>query len=299
MTIATSPTLTCPCRIAGIRDETYHADALGFAEPSLSASIATKLVSRSPYHAWLAHPRLGGKPSTPTEQMERGTLLHALVFGTPPPVVVVDAADFKGKAAQAERDAARAEGKIPLVTAKWAEIQAQADRICEGLLRKGILLGGGASEEVFLWEEDSAFGPVLCRGRLDHHFLPVDVALVYDLKTTENANPDDCARSLYNYGYDVQWAAYTSAVRALRPDLADQVEMRFLFAEVETGVVVQIAPDIKFQDLGMRRWRRAVETWARCLYQDEWPDYGSQVIEVTAPAWALSREDRIEEEEGI
>ena len=37
----------------------YHADPCP--EPSLSASVARTLIDRSPLHAWMKHPKLGGQ----------------------------------------------------------------------------------------------------------------------------------------------------------------------------------------------------------------------------------------------
>ena len=42
----------------------YHADP--GETPTLSASIAKRIVNESPLHAWLKHPRLGGLPDEPT-----------------------------------------------------------------------------------------------------------------------------------------------------------------------------------------------------------------------------------------
>ena len=56
----------------------YHADKIGDV-PTLSASIAQRLVTRSPLHAWTHHPRLGGatrkNAKAPTKEMDRGTIV--------------------------------------------------------------------------------------------------------------------------------------------------------------------------------------------------------------------------------
>ena len=57
----------------------YHSDPCD--SPSLSASIAQTIVLESPAHAWLQHPRFGGKQIEPTKEMDRGTLVHALLLG--------------------------------------------------------------------------------------------------------------------------------------------------------------------------------------------------------------------------
>lgn len=284
----TDATLTLPRLWRPGSAAEYHADTAGD-RPSLSASIAGTLVSRSPLHAWRQHPRLGNVNREPSAAMERGTLVHALVLGTEAGVEVIEADSFRSKGAQEARDAARAAGRIPLLAAEYAEVEAMADAVRTNLRSLGITLDG-ESEIAVSWEEDSSLGPVLCRGMMDH--LVLDRGLVMDLKTTRDAHPLKCARSMVEYNYDVQWAAYTSAVAALRPDLAGRVEMLFLFVESEPPYcVTPVLPDGSMRELGEMRWGRAVETWARCLAADYWPAYATEPIYVSAPPWALQIEE--------
>ena len=143
------------------------------------------------------------------------------------------------------------------------------------------------------WHEtDSGTGaPVVCRGMLDH-FEVGAIATVYDLKTTESAAPPACERSAYLYGYDIQAAAYTSAVTKLHPEMAGLVEFVFLFAETTPPYAVYpCRPDGTFRELGERRWQRAVDLWAGCLRTGQWPGYTQHVGLLSAPTWALSQEE--------
>src|SRR5690606_35973039 len=87
---------------------------------SLSASIARVLVGRSQQHAWCAHPRLN--PNYEAEQksaFDFGTAAHeALLLGMDR-VHVIDAKDWRKAETQAERDGARASGKIPILRDKY------------------------------------------------------------------------------------------------------------------------------------------------------------------------------------
>ena len=57
----------------------YVADPV--VRPSLSASIGWTLLTRSPLHAWAAHPRLGQADETaPTKAMDFGTVAHRLLL---------------------------------------------------------------------------------------------------------------------------------------------------------------------------------------------------------------------------
>ncbi len=93
------------------------------------------------------------------------------------------------------------------------------------------------------------------------------------------------------YGYDVQRAAYTSALRTIKPELAGREDFVFLFCEIEEPFcVTPVRPDGQFRDLGQRRWERAVQTWRDCLRFDNWPGYSDRIIDVAPMPWALARE---------
>ena len=59
----------------------YHADCCPV--PSLSSSIARKLINESPAHAYLAHPKLGKGPNESTNSLSLGSLVHSLMDDNP------------------------------------------------------------------------------------------------------------------------------------------------------------------------------------------------------------------------
>jgi hypothetical protein len=279
------------CLLPPMSARAYHADPCDV--PSLSASCAKKLLSESPLHAWLSHPKLGGQRSAPTEAMRRGSLLHALILEDGAGVVKIDADSYRTAAAKAQRDAAEAAGDVPVLASEYADAVAVADDVCVQLLAMGVCLDG-ESEVGIEWREESARGPIVCRGRMDHVWLHRSVVL--DLKTCDNANPATIGKRCYDLGYDVQRAAYVSALRKLRPG----TDPRFLFVFVEElpagapqrAIVQPVELDADFCAIGEKRWRRAVETWAACTESGVWPAYGEAgtVVDVSAPRWALMDE---------
>lgn len=261
----------------------YHADPVDPSMPSLSASTAHTLLSRSPYHAWLEHPRLGGQRRDATRAMGAGTLIHSLVLGQANGAIeIIDAADFKTKASRELRDAALAEGHTPILLHEHQEAELAALRISERAAAKGITFLG-ESEVKIKWAE----GSVLCRGMIDHTRGPV----LYDLKTIKSADLRTITRHMTEYGYDVQRAAYVSAWSKMHPELEGVIDFVFVF--VETSPPYCVTPcrvDGMRRELGDLRWKRAVRAWERCLRTNTWPDYSEGIATIECRPWELDEE---------
>jgi hypothetical protein len=269
---------------AGISHARYHADDLA-ETPTLSASLAHLLLTRSPAHSYLAHPRLGmSRPADESSAaLDTGSIIHDMLLGGGAELVVVDAKDYRTKVAQEARDAARARGTIPILPAKLAGLQRAASAIrCQIPELEGM-----RHEVTALWK---SAGGVLCRGRMDA--LPQDgAAVIADLKTTANARDASRGAHAVKYGWHVSAAAYTEAVETLVPENAGRVSYLWLIAEVEEPYgVIQAAPSRELLALGARQWRRAVAMWEECLRTDHWPGYGEDLVEIEAPAWAIAED---------
>jgi hypothetical protein len=278
-------------RILDCTDEEYFADPLP--TPSLSQSVAHTLLAKSPYHAWLQHPKLGGVGRAPTKSQDNGSLVHALLLGVGKEIAIIDAADFRSKAAREERDAARTNGRIPVLQHEAADAMLVVADIKLGLTELGITLAG-VSEIKVAWSEETSLGPVLCRGMLDH--VIVDRGVIFDVKTCKSAHPRACTSHIIEYGYHLQSAAYSSWLRKFRPELAGRESFTFLFVEeLPEGsprrvVITPVALNGQFRALGERRWARACETWAHCVQSNTWSGYADRVLKLDAPKWALANE---------
>src|SRR5262245_60670140 len=107
--------------VHSISADAYHIDPCP--SPSLSASIAKLLSSRTPLHAWYAHPRLNPAYEVDTDQkFDIGTACHSLILNDPRIFHIVDADDWRTKDAKAQRDEARAAGKVPLLALQWKRV---------------------------------------------------------------------------------------------------------------------------------------------------------------------------------
>jgi hypothetical protein len=221
--------------------------------------------------------------------MDIGTVVHELILGgdSPDGIQVLDFPDYRTNAARLARDSAKLAGKTPVLEKDYAVCRAAVRAVREQLAGFGIKLDG-QSEGVGLWTERADDGTeVLCRCRVDHWTEPV----IYDLKTTSDAHPDKCVRSIVDHGYDVQAAAYTSAAEKSFPELAGLVSFINIFVEMEPPyLVTPIKQDGSFTTMGRSKWRRAVNLWAKCLKENHWPGYATEPVMVSAPNWAVTQE---------
>jgi hypothetical protein len=280
-------------RILPVTEDQYFADPCEV--PSLSQSIAHTLITRSPAHAYAEHPRLG-KPADAEDEkataaVNEGSVIHSLLLGRGAPLDVIKADNYTTKVAKELRDAALKAKRIPILEWRYDEIIVAAAALRANIAQYGIEFNGD-SEVAIEWREPGIDGDVLCRGRMDH--VVFDRGTVYDLKKISSADPRTCERHAVEYGYDIQHAAYTSAVSKLLPHFAGRVDFVFLFMEIEPPYqVVPCRPSGVLRELGERRWQRAVALWERCLRDEYWPGYTQTITTLEAPPWALAQEETI------
>ena len=240
--------------------------------PAFSQSIANILLDQSPLHAWAAHPMLGKIPRKPTAATDEGNLIHGLLLGKGmEKIEIINHDEYRTNAAKEARDNALAQGLIPVKRKDFDAIHGALTQIQANIAAAGISLEGEC-EQGFEWEETGANGPVLCRGKMD--VVRPSLGEIVDVKKTVNANPQALRRHFTDYGYHVQWAAYTSALEKYKPELAGRIDFKFVFIELEPPYAVCV-PQLSgaMRELGRRQWTRAVLTWERCLATGQWPGY--------------------------
>ncbi len=263
-------------KILNVSTDEYHV------LPGFSATVAKELIARSPAHA---RARAGKVPS---KTLDRGTIIHRLVLGKGEDYEVIQHSNWMTKDAKQKRDEARVRGLVPVLAHELEDYCMAAESIRVQFAERAIVLDG-ESELAITWTEPTEFGDVVCKGMLDHVWL--NSGMILDLKITEDAAPSAVERTSENLGYAIQAAAYTRALTSLDPALAGRVGFAFAFCEPDDPHAVNLSePDGVFQEIGLRRWLRAVRTWAECTKNNHWPSYGTTVNPITAPTWALARE---------
>src|SRR5688572_2201158 len=211
MTIA----ITKPGVYSDIDAATYHARDL-CPQPALSSGLVRELLTGSPRHAWWKSPDLNPAfQADEDDRFDRGSAAHAVLLEgrTDCLAVYPGVRDWKTKASQEFKAAARADGKIPLLEHQFAQVQgmvAVARPQLAAFEDKPTPLSDGKPEQTIVWREDS----VWCRARLD--WLHDDRRTVDDYKSTDgSANPTSWSRTLFNIGYDIQAAWYLRGLRAV------------------------------------------------------------------------------------
>lgn len=264
-------------------DQAYHADPCP--APSLSASIALKVINQSLLHAWRAHPRSPlFKENTTGSSAERGSAAHSLLLGGKP-LATIMADDYRTVAAREARDKAREAGKIPLLVkeAEWVIGMTEIARARFYDLHDGPFY----CERTAIWRSNSGGWR---RARIDT--VSHDGVLIVDYKTTEAAvDALSCERRIADMGLQIQAAAYVQAVEQLHPELAGRV--RFLFQWQEQKPPYALSPPIEmgeaFLSLGRAQWNAACHLWEKALKHNAFPGHSARPHTASPPPWELAR----------
>jgi hypothetical protein len=266
---------------------TYHADPCE--RPSLSSTIAKKLLKQSPLHAWEASPRLNpDHQSKDSATFDIGRAAHRAILGKGddyvaiPDDLLAENGAASTKAAKEFIEEARAAGLTPLKADIVAQVEAMRDHAKIRLAENGIVINPSRSEVVAIAE----FGGVMCRAMIDN--APEDPSLpLYDFKTCEDASPEACIRAVMNYGYDVQAAHYVDCWKGATGETR---AFRFIFQEKpRPHEICVIELDYDAMVMGKKRITRAREMWRICTTQNHWPGYPAGVHQLPLPEFYQSK----------
>lgn len=278
-----------PIASAGVYDipaEAYHADPVPGG--SLSATGARRILPPScpaRYRWWADHHH-----ESPKREYDLGHAAHTLVLGAGPQLVVVDAEDWRTKAARQARDAARDAGQVPLLAADHDTVQAMAAALRGHPVARALLDPERMwPEQTLIWQDHPT--GVWRRARLDTLPRPntgmESRMILADYKTTgKSADPDSIERAVYDHGYHLQAAWYLTGVEAL--GLAETAAYLLIVQEREPPYLVTVAElATDALRIGGQLARRAIGTYAECTASGRWPGYCDDVAYVSLPAWAL------------
>ena len=116
-------------------------------------------------------------------------------------------------------------------------------------------------------------GEIACRARFD--WLTDDRKIVLDYKSTDSAQPEQFIRQIARMGYDLQAAWYTIAVEECA-----QVTPEFVFLAQEISepyACSLVGLSNAYKELGRAKVGGAMDRWARCMNNNQWPAYSTQI----------------------
>lgn len=262
-----------------IDDEDYHRDP-----DSLSSSGARTILWDTP--AKFRADQLKRPDPKPDYDMGHGA--HLYVLGKGPLVVEVDADTWQsGAARQARRDAWDA-GKVPLLAKQVATAKQMAERVRDHP-KAAALLSAGDAEISGYWHDELT--GVRLRWRADWLHPGRSRIIIVDYKSTKNGHPAAFSKSVAEYRYHQQDAWYRDGLIACDVD----TDPLFVFiAQEKTPPYLVSVHEVELPDVerGRALNRKAIELYAKCRENDEWPGYGDQIHAVDFPSYARYREEQ-------
>lgn len=282
--------------------DAYHADPAD--TPSLSASIGKILIGKSPYHAWLAHPKLNPDYAEKhDDKFDLGTAAHDLILeGGTPRICVIDPQEYRSKPTKADpegsipkgwtnnaireaRDLARSNGLTPILPWDNAIIRNMKEAAMKFVAGSEIvgIFDDGKPEQTLVWKDSG----VWCRARLD--WLTTDRRVILDYKSSASAEPGWFSRQIASMSYDFQAAFYLRGLKACgHPD----AKFVFLAQEVDPPHACSlhgIAPSMFA--IAETRVQMAIDLWRECLTSGKWPAYDNRVHWAEATAWQMQQHE--------
>ena len=258
---------------------------------AVSSGVLHTLLSECPLHARLASPWNDAREQDNSKVADTGSAAHKILLeGTEDGIQIIDADDWRTKAAKELRDAAYVEGRIPMLIGKMDGVREMVDAARQYVTSSEIagIFKSGEPEVTLVWTETADDGEIFCKARCD--WLTADRRICLSYKTTQgSANPDSWIRTQLPQ-YDMATMFYERGVLAA--------------CEVEQSVVVHlvqeqtypfscslISLDPAYRALAESKLDRALAQWASCEATGKWPAYPSRICWAEPKAWQLGDEE--------
>lgn len=249
---------------------TYHADPAP--QPSLSNSIAKILLDASPAKAWHSHPRLNQDfRRVEEDKFDIGTAAHSILLEGMDNIVDCEFGDWRKDAAKDMRNAARSQGKTPLLSSQASRVRAMVKAALKFIESSDIASDWQDSDAELtgLAEEDG----IWLRMRSD--IFSVDRSMIVDYKSTTDVSPEAFSRQIVRMRYHQQDAFYRRVAQLLT---GRDPKFVFLAQSTESPYECSLhACDPALREIANAEVERAVAIWRECITKNKWPSYGGGI----------------------
>lgn len=269
--------MTTPGIHNDVPEAEYHAD-----RDSLSVSGAKVLLRSPAKFRWQQdHP-------VHKDAFDFGTAAHTKVLGIGAEIVAIDVDSRRGKAWTEPADAARAEGKVPLLRKDAETVDAMADKLSEHTMAMRLLSEGRPEVSAYALDERTG---IMRRGRFD--WLNED--MLVDYKTCLSSEARQFGSAAAKFGYDMQAAWYL--------DLATDCGLAprgFVFIAQEKEAPYEVAC-IQLDPLAVNAARalndRALEMFRDCTAAGLWPGHTpDRIVAAEVPGWRWTEYNTLTQE---
>lgn len=274
--------ITEPGIYRGVLDADYREDPCPI--PSLTQSLCKIINERSPKHAWTACASLNNDWLPDDDpKFDVGNAAHKLVLGRGKDFEIIDADDWRTKAAKDTRiDAAKA-GKIGILSYQFerASTMAQATFRQIGKHEDSDAFTNGAAEVMICWQE----GGIWFRSLID--WLHDDQRTVDDFKSTGmSVAPHVLGIRAEAGGWDIQAAFIERGLDVLDPAGAGRRLFRFVAQETEEPHALNVMHmDERWLTMGRKKVQHAIDRWSYSIKSGIWSSYPARSITPDYPGF--------------
>lgn len=285
-----------PYFVEGMSDEAYHADKTAIG----STSIRHLLDSPAKFYYEFNKVKTEEDLEDEEEHFRIGKMVHmAMLEGTKFQERYVVMPEFVGytkdgketKSANALDVIRQREEWTAQMKALGKTICSQKDRdniigMCQSVYnhkRAKTMLAEGKPELVGYYRDPET--GVKCKIKID--FLPFNLNVLLDLKTTKSCRRQDFSKTIWNLRYDIQLAMYCEGVRIIQ---GVKVKSPAFLAVEKKGPweCAFFAADNTIMEVGMSDYKRGLRIYKECLLKKQWPQRQTDVEEIGLPSWALN-----------
>lgn len=272
-----------PAVLVGMPAGDYHA------VEAYSAS-GLKLIERSPAHYAHAGSR------APSRAMQIGTAIHC---------ALLEPKRFEADYVCSGTDDRRASEYKQAVKSKggdddWVLTQPEWDKVV-GMQAAAYahpearsVLNCPGEEELSVFAEDPETGLAI-KCRPDKLAYGQTGPIIADVKKCQDARPEEFAKSVARYGYDLAAAHYIETYKAATDAKVVQYLLIAIEEEPPHGVMVYELP-VEWLNYGLKRRNEALRVAAQCVESGEWPAYGEGIEQLDPPKWIAYQIDENEAE---